>query len=213
MSAGTDWVGWHEPYADPGSALSRRLRLVQHHIEGWLDERAGTPSRVVSACAGDGRDLLEVLARRGDRDRLEATLVELDPGLVADARTHAALLPGNLRVRVIEGDAGLTDLYAGATPADLVLLCGVFGNIRDDDVRGTIEALPGFCAPGATVIWTRSRREPDLTPAIRDWFSHNSFREVAFHAPEDVLFSVGVHRFTGEPRGLQPGRSLFRFVR
>ena len=211
--AATDWQAWHTPYADPGSPLSRRLRVVQHHIADWLERRRGAPSRVVSLCAGDGRDLLQVLVRRTGRDRVEATLVELDPGLVAAARRHADGLPEDVRVRVVEGDAGRTDHYLDATPADLVLLCGVLGNISDDDVLGTVAALPGFCAAGATVIWTRSRREPDLTPVVRESFSRNGFDELAFHAPEDAQWSVGVHRFTGRPRDVPAGRTLFTFVR
>ncbi len=36
--------------------------------------------------------------------------------------------------------------------APLVLMAGVFGNITDDDVHRTIQALPPLCAPQATVI-------------------------------------------------------------
>jgi hypothetical protein len=34
--------------------------------------------------------------------------------------------------------------------------------------------------------------------------------EEAFHAPSDTQFSVGVHRFTGEPQPLGTG-NLFQF--
>ena len=33
------------------------------------------------------------------------------------------------------------------------------------------------------MIWTRHRREPDLTPQIRDWFPASGFEEIAFDAP------------------------------
>ena len=36
--------------------------------------------------------------------------------------------------------------------------------------------------------------------------------ERTFHAPADVLFSVGVHRFLGVPRPLAPRGRLFRFL-
>lgn len=205
---GTDWRAWHAPYADPRSPLSHRLRLVQEHIAAWLDERAGERLTVVSACAGQGHDLLGVLAARPDADRVRATLVEGDPGNIAVAR--AAAPPG---VVVIRADAGRLHSYAGAVPADLVLLAGVLGNIPDADVRRTIEALPGLCARGATVIWTRTRRPPDLTPAVRRWLRDTGFEERAFEAPPDVLFSVGVHRFTGEPRPLDPAGTIFTFTR
>lgn len=52
-------------------------------------------------------------------------------------------------------------------------------------------ALPRLCAEGATVIWTRARRDSDLTPAVREWLRDAGFVEQAFHAPDDVRFSVG----------------------
>ena len=206
--AGTDWQAWHAPYADPGSPLSGRLRLVQQHIAAWLDERPGEHLTVVSVCAGQGHDLLGVLAARADADRVRATMIESDPGNVAVAR--AAAPPG---VAVVRADAGRCASYIGAVPADLVLLAGVLGNIPDADVRRTIRALPRLCAVGATVIWTRTRRPPDLTPTVREWLRDAGFQERAFEAPPDVLFSVGVHRFIGEPRPLDPAAAMFAFTR
>jgi hypothetical protein len=203
-----DWVSWHGPYADPDSPLSGRLRAVQGHVAAWLD--VASSCRVVSVCAGQGHDLLGVLDGRPDADRVRARLIEFDETNVTAARERAAAFRG---VEVLQADAGDPASYRGAVPADLVLLAGVLGNIPDDDVRTTIEALPGLCAPGATVIWTRTRRAPDLTPAIRRWFAGAAFAERAFDAPDDVLWSVGVHRFTGRPRPLPDAGTLFRFVR
>ncbi|ADB31491.1 hypothetical protein Kfla_2417 [Kribbella flavida DSM 17836] len=206
-----NWVEWHEAYGDETSPLSRRLRAVQRAIREHLDARPDGPIRVVSACAGQGRDLLEVLATHPARDRVAARLVELDPRNVAIARA-AAISNGLTGVEVVEADAGRTDAYAGAVPADLVLFCGVFGNISDTDVEATIRALPQFCAAGARVVWTRVRRAPDLTPAIRRWFAGSGFEEVWFDAPDDVEWTVGVQRLTGGPEPLEPGRQLFSFA-
>jgi hypothetical protein len=98
-------------------------------------------------------------------------------------------------------------------PADLLLLCGVLGNVSDEDAASTIAALPGLCTPAATVVWTRHRREPDLTPAIRGWFSAAGFAEESFTAPDAAIWSVGVHRLVGPPQPLGQGRRLFGFVR
>ncbi len=211
MTAGKDWHAWHEPYADESSPLSRRLRLVQRHIACWLDDRDDEALTVVSACAGQGHDLLGVLGIRADADRVRATLLEDDPRNVAAAQAAVdrAALPG---VTVVRADAGDRAAYEEAVPADLVLMAGVFGNISDSDVRATISALPELCAAGAVVIWTRTRRAPDLTPAVRGWLAGAGFLEQAFHAPADALFSVGVHRFAGVPRPLAPAGRLFRFL-
>jgi hypothetical protein len=207
-----DWLEWHAPYEDETSDLSRRLRAVQQGIRAHLDARSDGPIQVISACAGQGRDLLEVLATHPSRDRVTARLVELDPRNVQVARS-AAKANGLTGVEVVEGDAGIVDSYLGAVPADLLLFCGVFGNISDEDVAGTIRALPQFCTPGATVIWTRGRQAPDLRPSIRGWFADAGFAEQSFVAPEDVRWSVGVHRLTAEPVPPVPGQRLFGFTR
>jgi hypothetical protein len=204
-----DWRAWHAPYDDPTSPLAARLRRVQQHIGHWLDERATPTGRVISICAGQGRDLLDVLGPRGAD--LPARLVEADPHNADHARALAAA-HGLRRTEVVVGDAGHAGAYVGAAPADLVLACGVFGNIADDDVLRTVQLLPMLCAPGATVVWTRSRREPDLTPAIRRWFADSGFEETSFEAPEDVLWSVGVHRLAASPAPLDRSVRLFTFA-
>src|SRR6478672_4970618 len=184
MTAGKDWQAWHEPYADETSPLSRRLRLVQRHIASWLDDRPGEALTVVSACAGQSHDLLGVLATRTDASRVRATLLEYDERNVVAAQS--AVDDAALRnVTVVRADAGDRAAYVRAVPADLVLMAGVFGNISDVDVHTTISALPELCAPGAIVIWTRTRRAPDLTPAVRRWLTAADLVEEAFHAPAD----------------------------
>ena len=177
----TDWARWHAEYEDDGSPLSRRLQVVRAHLHDWLDATAPRPVRVLSLCAGDGRDLLDVLASRADRSRVGAVLVELSPDLAAQARARAT--SAGLTADVREGDAARPELYVDAVPADLVLLAGVFGNISDDDVRGTIQALPLLCAPHARVVWTRHRNEPDLTPAIRTWVRRGGLPGAIVHRP------------------------------
>jgi len=206
------WVAWHEPYDDPDSPLSRRLRCVQGFVTDWLDARSPAQGRIVSACAGQGRDLLDVLAGRDDVARLRARLIESDPVNVAAARKRASVVPGDARIEVVEGDAGLLSAYEGAVPADLVLMCGVFGNISDDDVHRTVASLPMLCARDATVVWTRHRNEPDLTPSIRQWFVEEGFAEQAFVAPDDVKWSVGVHVFGGDPAERDRDAVMFRFL-
>lgn len=211
MNETTYWQEWHEPYTDESSPLSRRLRVVQSHITSWLDERPGESLTAVSVCAGQGHDLLGVLAARPDAQRVRAVLLEYDVHnvAVAQAAVDAAQLS---EVTVARADAGDLAAYRGLVPADLVLLAGVVGNISNGDVRRTISALPQLCAPGATVIWTRTRRAPDLTPAIRRWLRAEALGEQAFHAPPDVLFAVGVHRFDGVPQPLAQNGSLFQFI-
>lgn len=205
------WVDWHDAYADPGSSLSRRLAVVQSRFRSALDDVEGEPIRVLSMCAGQGRDVIDVLADHARREDVVARLVELDPRLVADARARAAAA-GLTTVEVVHDDASTTSAYEHAVPAQIILVCGVFGNISDRDVRTTVLELPRLCAPGATVIWTRHRREPDLTPAIRSWFSEAGYEEVAFDTEDGRSFGVGSHRLVGPISPYRRAVQMFSFV-
>jgi len=207
----TDWREWHEEYADPESGLSWRRRAVQDRVRAFLDSRPG-PVRVVSACAGEGRDLLEVLAERPhDAARVSGRLVELDPDLAATARQFVADLGVDLEV--VQGDAGSTDSYAGAVPADYVMLCGVFGNITDEDIHRTVLAVPTLMSPGAHVVWTRGLFETDLAQTIATWFEASGFERTSYHADDDHGHRVVEHRLVADPRPFRPGEQLFTFVR
>ena len=109
-------------------------------------------------------------------------------------------------------DAGDPETYAGDPPADLVLLCGIFGNVSDADIEHAVAVLPALCAPGARVIWTRTRRPPDLTPQVRAWFTHNGFREVAFDPVPDSMAAVGVAELVTPPPSEPDHGRLFTFV-
>ncbi|MBI5289324.1 MAG: SAM-dependent methyltransferase [Chloroflexi bacterium] len=207
-----NWLEWHHPYDDPTSSLSRRLRTVQGFLRDAIDAHP-CPIRLISMCAGQGRDVIPVLAEHPRRDDVTALLVELDPRN-ADAARAAARLAGLGRVNVLADDAALTGNYAAAAPADIVLACGIFGNITDADIKNTVQHLPQLCAEGATVLWTRGRRpDNDITPQIRRWFAESGFEEVAFEALPDTHHSVGAHRLIIPPPPLEPGLKLFQFVR
>ena len=189
-----DWVAWHRAYDDATSSLSIRLERVSWHLARALDEAQPGPVRLVSLCAGQGLDVLGVLPGHSRRRDVSALLVEADP-LNAEVAKVGAATAGLDSVRVRQADAGIVTNFADALPADVLLLCGIFGNLSVADIRSTVDAAASLCADGATVIWTRHRRPPDLTVQVRDWFAANGFDEVAFEALQtDALTGVGVHR-------------------
>jgi hypothetical protein len=194
-------------YEDPSSITSQRLAVVRDWIRLSVESIPPGPVRMVSLCAGDGRDLVGALAEHPRRTDVRGLLVEIDPTLAE--RGRAALWPG---LDYLVGDAAQTDNYVGAVPADLLLACGIFGNISDDDIVATVRAMPAFLARGGYVIWTRHRREPDLVPTIDDWFAAAGFARVFVSAPEHQ-YGVGVHRLVTEPQPLPRGEHLFTFVR
>jgi len=203
-----DWVDWHRAYADPARPLHRRLRLVQAHIRAALDAAPPGPLRAVSICAGQGTDLLGVLADHPRAADVTARLVELDPHNAEAARTAAPAT-----VEVVTGDGGRVDAYAGAGPAELVLICGVLGRIGERDVANAVRLLPQLTATGGTVVWTRHRRAPDRTGRVRRLLRRAGFTEVAFDAPAGEVFTVGSHRHAGAPAPLDPQARLFSSFR
>lgn len=208
-----DWVEWHRAYDDPASALSARLERVRWHLARAIDQAPRGPVQLVSLCAGQGLDVLGVLPTHPRRDEVSALLVEAD-ARNADLAIQGAARAGLDRVHVRRADAGLVASFSDVLPADVLLLCGIFGNVSTADIRRTVDAAASLCADGATVIWTRHRRPPDVTGQMRDWFAANGFDEVAFEALQTVsLIGVGVHRRArrSPPTAGYPEQPLFIF--
>jgi|SRR5579862_797130 len=209
----THWVRWHDAYDDADGSLSRRLLVVGRFLSRALDERQ-RPSGVVtvlSLCAGDGRDVVPLLAAGGRPAWVRAALVELDPVLAARARAHASAAGAVVEVR--EADAGRLSSFADVVPVDVLMLCGVFGNLEPDSVRALVATLPSLVVPGGLIVWTRGGSEPDQRPVVRRSFLEAGAEEVAYEgAPE--AFGVGLNRVpaTARPGNTEGPEHLFEFV-
>jgi Putative methyltransferase len=202
-----DWYAWHASYDNPDSGLSLRLSWVQDQIRAVLDGAPPGPLRAVSLCAGQGRDIIGVLAGHPRRDDVTARLVELDPrNTEFAARLAAAAGLGN--IEIVTGDAARTSQYASLVPADLVLACGLFGNMTNADIERTIGYCAQLCAEGGTVIWTRGRWEPDLVPQVGAWFEERDFTRVWLSDPAQWE-CVGAYRRTAPPLPLDPDAVMF----
>ena len=210
-----DYLQWHDAYDDPGSDLSRRLSVVQGHIRDRLNATTG-PIRVLSVCSGDGRDILDVLAERSDRERVSGALLELHEGVAERARQRIDELGIADRFEVRTVDAGLTDSFIDAVPADIVLLVGIFGNIHPPEIKALIDTVPQLARPDALVLWTRGRSVPGgggRTSEIAAWVRNAGCAELSITAPADAQFVVGAAEFRGMPEPLRTGRRLFTFFR
>jgi hypothetical protein len=182
---------------------------VQSRIRVALDEAPPGPLRAISVVAGQGRDLIPVLATHPRGADVTARLVEIDPRNTAVARSLAAEA-GLSSVDIVTGDAARTDAYAGLLPADLVLLCGLFGNITDEDIRATIVTARSLTRPGGTVVWTRGRFDPDWFEWIASVFEESGFERLFLTEP-GPRYGVGAHRYTG-PAEPVPDGTIFTFV-
>jgi precorrin-6B methylase 2 len=205
-----NWHTWHDAYDDPNTWQARRLVTVRERIRATLDEAPPGPLTALAMVAGQGRDLIPELAVHPRRDDVTARLVELDPDN-ADAARSAAKAAGLSNVEVVTGDAALTDHYVGLAPADLVLICGLFVHIADEDILRVVRHAPALVKRGGRVIWTRDLGEPNLVPEICDWFAEEGFEKVFQTGPE-VTHAVIEHRLLVGTLPLPADTTLFTFV-
>lgn len=210
-----DWHAWHQEYDDPLSALSHRLVAVRARLAAVL-AAAGGPVRLLSLCAGDGRDTVPVVA--ASAHRVDTCLVELDHDLALRARL-AAHREG-LAFDVRTGDAGAVATWVDRLPVDVLLLSGVLGNVSDEDADRTAAAAASMLSTGGAVIWTRSssfRSAPthdydDPALWLRDRFEAHGFETEALVRPDDAAWRLGVSRLRVASGAPLPER-LFTFVR
>lgn len=198
-----DWSAWHDAYDDPESSLARRLVVVRRRIGEAFDRSRPGPIRVLSMCAGDARDLLGTVQHHARASDVRGRLVELDDVLAARARARAPE-----RIEVLTADAGHADAYEGVVPADVLMCCGVFGHLSDEDVVRTIRSWRMLCGHGATIIWTRGGPRRD---DVRRWVADAGFfEEIAFDGPPEA-YGVGVARLTASPYPYRSGERIFTF--
>jgi len=202
---------WHRAYEDPLSSLSRRIEVVRARLTQALDMVEDPVPHLLSLCAGEGRDVIPVLASRGRSRPVIAVLVESDHFL-AERAAATARKEGLEQFDVRCADASSMDVFADALPVDVLMLCGIFGNVDPDDVRRLIAVCPAFLSAGGFVIWTRGRSDPDRRPEVRTWFEESGFAEIAFDG-EPEPYGVGLHRLRAGAQRLvvDPPTPLFTF--
>jgi len=203
------WVHWHRAYDDPASMNSRRLEAVVALLRPVFDAAPPGPVRVLSLCSGDGRDLAGALADHPRAADATGLLVEADADLAAGAEANLSGVAPGLAVRC--ADAGDPASYTDHVPADVLLLCGIFGNVAPADIAATVDAVPALVRPGAAVLWTRHRRSPDITPWIRQRFHDAGCPAEAWVSPGPGGFAVGLQRVAFPSAAPLPPR-LFTFT-
>ena len=193
--------------------MKQRLQFVRQYISSCLNACPPGRIRVVSVCAGDGRDLLGALIDHPRASDVYARLVELDQRLVECGRAAAESAGQAEQFEFVQGDATMSSVYEGAVPADLVLVCGVFGNLPPLEVHRLVRSLCCLCKHGGFVIWTRGLFEAgdDSITIVRELLRESEFEEVSFKTTPNGRMGVGTHRYLGKTLPLPHDQQLFVF--
>ena len=212
-----DWHKWHKGY-DRHPALKKRLVLVRKHLSKCLDRSAPGEVRIISVCAGDGRDILRTLADHKRLADARARLVELDPQLVEDGENACEALAISSQVEFVNGDATDAGSYRAAAPANIVVMCGMLGLVGLPELPNVVRAMQALCAHKGHVVWTRRldwRNGVQQTKILRSLMAEAGFRQARlsvtsfgalFCKTAGPIFTVGTHRYDGEPVALPERR-------
>jgi hypothetical protein len=207
-----DWYEWHDLY-NTEPKLQQRLDIVRQYIAYSLSASPDGAIRIVSVCAGDGRDLLGTLKNHPRAKDVSARLVELNSNLVERGSTTIESLGLAKQIEFINGDATLASNYIGAVPANIVIVCGVFGNLADErELTRLLDNLSFLSKPGAFVIWTRGHSNGiPYSENVRKILHVSGFEEVNFSLTATGDMGVGLHRYLGENLPQPKEQQLFVF--
>jgi hypothetical protein len=206
------WFEWHDLYnVEP--RLQQRLQIVRQYIWNAIDASPPGKIRVVSLCAGDGRDLLGTLASHPRRNDVYGRLVELNPQLAEQGKASVKSDGLSNQLEFVNGDATNSSSYVGVVPADIIIVCGIFGNLADEaELRRLIANLPVLAKKGSFAIWTRGNSDGiAYSDIVRQVFRKNEFEEVNFQLTLTGDMGVGIHKYLGEGLPLVENRQLFEF--
>jgi hypothetical protein len=206
-----NWKEWHSQY-DRCEVMQSRLATVRQTIEQCLRLLPPGRQRILSVCAGDGRDIIPLIAQSPRRSDFRGVLVEQDAALVKAGQELIDAHELGRYLTFLQADATAPAIYAERIPCDLVLAAGVFGNLLPRDFDMFVRALGAFLKTDGYLVWTRNRvvsnghRE---IPRIRQTLQSHGFVECYHHDITDYI--VACHQYQHETLPL-PDTKLFTFT-
>jgi len=207
------WHGWAGRAYHKGR-YQLRLSVVQAHLTECLEVAPAGPLRIVSVCAGDGRDVIGVLRSHPRRTEVTAWLVELDRVSVTAGIQLTTSEGLGKSVNFLHKDATAFETYLQIAPSDILLVCGVWGHVPVDERSQLVYALSCFCRPGGTVIWTcGAKKGGNRVQAIQSLFTGSSWECVRLSSTPDQRWAVATHRYCGPPNALPRSGPIFNFQR
>jgi non-ribosomal peptide synthetase component F/acyl carrier protein len=208
------WSNWHKNY-EVSPRLKARLQLVQGQIDGVLIAAPPGPIRILSICAGDGRDLLGLRPDHSRRPDIVAYLVDNDSPSLERGRREAAQIQFPGQLHFLEADATQNRSYQDLGHFDLVLISGLLGHLRPEGVTSLLTGLPMLCRHNGWVLWNRHlvlNQGSRQVPTIRQCLAETGFSEIHFQMTDPQGFAVSLAQFRGTSQPLPPEGTLFEFV-
>ena len=205
-----EWNGWPEQ-AYQKAHYRLRLEMVQQHLTECLDAAPSGSVRIISMCAGDGRDVIGAVQSHARRRDVIAWLVELDQHSVAAGVRNAKIAGLDGTVNFRNEDATDYASYPFA-PADILLVCGVWGHVPVCERDLLIRALTRLCKPGGMVVWTRGvSKRPDRVHEIEAHFANSEWEQCRHSFTADQKWAVVSQRYCGPLRELPASGKFFHF--
>ena len=203
-----DWNDWHNHYDDLDSELSKRLGKVKEHIKNILLETENPT--VLNICSGQGKDILESMLEL-DKDAevflIDTNIDALNSGINFAKKNNIGT------ITFINEDASHTSTYKkyDIPKSNIVLACGLFGHLNEDDSYTLVDFLKTQIKINGTVIWTKNI-ENDSISNLRKYFINNNFKEINYFGPEGSPWAVVCNQYVGEEFDLNKEYKIFNFI-
>jgi hypothetical protein len=156
--------------------------------------------------------VIGVVGSHPRRSDVTAWLVEQNPQSVAAGVCRLADAGLENSVAFLTGDATLYTTYEKIAPADIVLLCGVWGHVPADERTQLVRALACLCKPAGAVIWTRGVAKGMIRlQQIQVHFAGSSWEQVRVSLTPDKNWAIVTHRCRGSACELPTSGQIFHF--
>lgn len=203
-----DWHTWNDHYDNADSELSKRLNKVKEYLKNTL-LNIEIPT-VLNICSGQGKDILESMVEL-DKDA-EVYLIDTNTNSL-NAAINFAKTNNIGTITFINEDASHTSTYKkyDIPKSNIVLACGLFGHLNQEDSYGLVDFLKTQIKANGTVIWTKNI-ENDSISNLRKYFIDNNFEEISYFGPEGSPWAVVCNKYIGEEFDLSKEYKIFNFI-
>ena len=210
-SPANGWSGWPQEAYQSGH-YQQRLQAVQSHLAECIDLVAPGRVRLVSLCAGDGRDVIGVLQTHWRRADVSAVLVENNEESVEAGRRNAVTAGLADHLAFVAGDATDFATYEGRLPCDIALVCGVWGHVPPPERHRLVLGLTSMLKPGGLVVWTRGVGQGTWRfDEIEAHFRRPTWARHRLSVTPDRGWAVATHRYSAPQTNSPATGRIFDF--